>query len=77
MPAFSSVSSIASDIAEIMSILPNKLRDAFYLTCIEEYTSEETAKILKTSAAGVRMRVKRAREILKGTYQKEDFIYER
>ena len=73
MPAFSSS---AADIAEIMSVLPNKLRDAFYLTCIEEYTAEEAAKILKTSGAAVRMRVKRAREILRGAYQKEDFIYE-
>jgi DNA-directed RNA polymerase specialized sigma24 family protein len=77
MPAFSSSSSAAADIADIMSVLPNKLRDAFYLTCIEEYTSEETAKILKTSGAAIRMRVKRAKEILRGTYDKEDFIYER
>ena len=74
MPEFSSS---AVDIAEIMSVLPNKLRDAFYLTCIEGYTSEEAAKILKTTGMAVRARVKRAREILRGTYEKEDFIYER
>ena len=74
MPAFSSS---AADIADIMSVLPIKLRDAFYLTCIEEYTSEEAAKILKTTGAAVRMRVKRAKEMLRNTYEREDFIYER
>jgi len=64
------------DITEIISVLPVKLRDAFYLTCIEDYTSEEAAKILKTSGAAIRTRVKRAREILRGIYEKEDFIYE-
>jgi RNA polymerase sigma-70 factor (ECF subfamily) len=77
MPAFSSSNNAAADIADIMSVLPIKLRDAFYLTCIEEYTSDEAAKILKTSGAAIRMRVKRAKEILRGTYDKEDFIYER
>lgn len=74
VPAFSSS---ASDITEIISVLPIKLRDAFYLTCIEGYTAEETAKILKTSGMAVRTRLKRAREILRNTYEREDFIYER
>ena len=73
MPGFSSN---AMDIAEIMSALPAKLRDAFYLTCIEDYTSEEAAKILRTTGTAIRARVKRAREILRRTYDKEDFIYE-
>ena len=74
MPSFSSG---AVDIAEIISVLPIKLRDAFYLMCIEDYTSGEAAKILKTSGMAVRARVKRARDILRSKYEREDFIYER
>lgn len=69
-------SSTVLDIAEIMSVLPNKLRDAFYLVYIEGYATDEAAKILKTSGAAVRMRLKRARDILKSEYKREDFIYE-
>jgi RNA polymerase sigma-70 factor (ECF subfamily) len=77
MPASSDLSSSAGYIAEIISVLPVKLRDAFYLVCIEDYTAEETAKILKTTGAAIRARVKRAKEILRNTYEEEDFIYER
>jgi RNA polymerase sigma-70 factor (ECF subfamily) len=70
-------SSSAVDIAEIISVLPLKLRDAFYLVRIEGYTTDEAAKILKTNGAAVRMRLNRAKKILRETYSKEDFIYER
>ena len=54
MPVFSSDLSTESAIFEIMFVLTVKLRDAFYLICIEDYTSDEAAKILKTSAAAIR-----------------------
>jgi RNA polymerase sigma-70 factor (ECF subfamily) len=84
MPEYAASSSLNSlnsfesfETAEMISVLPDKLRDAFYLTCIEDYTSREAAQILQISAMAVRTRVKRAREILRKTYEKEDFIYER
>ena len=50
---------------EILALLPEKIRYAVYLYYIEEYSTEEIAKILKTSGASVRMRLKRGREILR------------
>lgn len=50
---------------EILALLPEKIRYAVYLFYIEEYSTEEIAKILKTSGASIRMRLKRGREILK------------
>jgi RNA polymerase sigma-70 factor (ECF subfamily) len=50
---------------EILALLPEKIRDAVYLFYIEEYSTEEIAKILKTSGASIRMRLKRGRDILR------------
>lgn len=56
---------INGSLYEILSFLPEKIKYAVYLFYIEEYKTEEIAKILKTSDAAVRMRLKRGREILK------------
>ena len=59
---------------EILSLLPEKIKYAVYLFYIEEYKTEEIAKILKTSSAAVRMRLKRGREILKKKLSKKVII---
>jgi RNA polymerase sigma-70 factor (ECF subfamily) len=59
---------------EILAVLPEKIRYAVYLFYIEEYSTEEIAKILKTSGASVRMRLKRGREILRDKLENNDFL---
>jgi len=63
---------------EILSFLPEKIKYAIYLFYIEEYKTDEIAKILKTSDAAIRMRLKRGREILKEKllFQKKIIIEE-
>jgi len=56
---------------EILSLLPDNIKYAVYLFYIEEYKTEEIAKILKTTSAAVRMRLKRGRDILKDKLQKK------
>ena len=72
-----------SDENEIMQSireLPDKLRDVFYLYYIEEYDTNEIAKLLGLNGVTVRVRLKRARDILKKNitenYSKEEYIYE-
>ena len=72
-----------SDESEIMQMimeLPDKLRDVFYLYYIEEYDTNEIAKILELNGVTVRVRLKRARDILKKNitenYSEEEYIYE-
>jgi len=61
---------------EILAILPEKIRYAVYLFYIEEYSTEEIAKILKTSGASIRMRLKRGREILREKLEHNNFFME-
>jgi len=56
-------------IYEMLSLLPENIKYAVYLFYIEEYKTEEIAKILKTTSAAVRMRLKRGRDILKDKLQ--------
>ncbi|MCL1858326.1 MAG: sigma-70 family RNA polymerase sigma factor [Oscillospiraceae bacterium] len=56
---------INGSLYEILALLPEKIKYAVYLFYIEEYKTEEIAKILKTSNAAIRMRLKRGREILR------------
>lgn len=58
-----------NSVYEILSLLPEKIKYAVYLFYIEEYKTEEIAKILKTTSAAIRMRLKRGREILKDKLQ--------
>jgi hypothetical protein len=61
--------------------LPSKIRDVFYLYYIEGYDTNETAKILGLNGVTVRVRLKRARDMLKKNitkenYNEEGYIYE-
>jgi len=57
--------SLYGSLYDMLALLPEKIRDAVYLFYVEEYSTEEIAKILKTSGASVRMRLKRGRDILR------------
>ena len=59
---------------EILAVLPEKIKYAVYLFYVEEYSTEEIAKILKTSGASIRMRLKRGREILREKIDGESFL---
>ena len=63
------IDNIDGSLYEILSLLPEKIKYAVYLFYIEEYKTEEIAKILKTTSAAVRMRLKRGRDILKDKLQ--------
>ena len=60
----------------LLAVLPEKIRYAMYLFYVEEYSTEEIAKILKTSGAGIRMRLKRGREILRDKLEDSSFLIE-
>ena len=62
------------ELYEMLAVLPDKIRYAVYLFYVEEYPTEEIAKILKTSGASVRMRLKRGREILREKLDKNLLI---
>jgi len=69
-----------NEIMQSITKLPDKLRDVFYLYYIEEYDTNEIAKILELNGVTVRVRLKRARDILKKNitenYSEEEYIYE-
>lgn len=63
-----------SDEGEIMQMiteLPNKIREVFYLYYIEGYDTSEIAQILELNGVTVRVRLKRARDMLKKNIIKE------
>jgi len=68
------IGEIDGPLYEILSVLPDKIKYAVYLFYIEEYKTEEIAKILKTTSSAVRMRLKRGREILKDKLQPQKKI---
>ena len=53
------------DIIFYLSQLPSKYREVITLHYLEDYSVEETAKLLGLSASGVKMRLSRGREKLK------------
>ena len=59
---------------EMLEVLPEKIRYAVYLFYVEEYSTAEIAKILKTTGAAVRMRLKRGREILRQKLGGDSFL---
>jgi len=59
------IGNIGGSLYEILSLLPEKIKYAVYLFYVEEYKTEEIAKILKTTSTAIRMRLKRGREILR------------
>ena len=61
------------DIVKNVLSLPAKYKTAVILYYYNDYSVEEIAKILKISKSAVKMRLKRAREILK--IELEDYNY--
>ncbi len=62
----------ALDVMHMLSFLPDKLRSAVILHYLEELSVEETAAALGTGKSAIKMRLARARELLKDKITKED-----
>lgn len=62
----------ALDVMQILSYLPEKLRMVVILHYLEGLSVEETAAALKLGKSAVKMRLSRARELLKDKLTKED-----
>lgn len=60
-----------SELMELISGMPSKYKDVIVLHCLEGFSMQETAEILKISLSAVKMRVTRARAILKEIRQEE------
>lgn len=63
-----------SDLFCALMKLPGKYRIVVHLHYYEGYTFKEIAKILKTSASAVSMRMHRSREMLKEILSKEELL---
>lgn len=61
----------SSGILEALMELPEKFRIVLSLYYIDEYKTEEIAKIINRSASAVKMRLKKGRELLEEKYRKE------
>ena len=64
---------ISRDLKEMLDSLPENYRSVLVLHYLEGFSVEETAKLLKLSESAVKMRLNRAREYVKSSYNKEDF----
>lgn len=62
----------ALDVMHLLSYLPEKLRITVILHYLEGLSVEETAAVLKIGRSAVKMRLSRARELLKDKIAKED-----
>ncbi len=62
----------ALDVMHLLSYLPEKLRITVILHYLEGLSVEETAATLKIGRSAVKMRLSRARELLKDKITKED-----
>ena len=62
----------ALDVMHLLSNLPEKLRITVILHYLEGLSVEETATALKIGKSAVKMRLSRARELLKDKMKKED-----
>jgi RNA polymerase sigma factor (sigma-70 family) len=59
-----------TELQHALGMLPDTLREAFLLRHVEELTYEEMAGILESTVAGVKMRVSRARDLLRRQLQR-------
>lgn len=59
------------ELLEIIEKLPLKYKEVVILHYLEGYSIEETAQILKFSVSAAKMRLLRAREMIKNNYSKE------
>lgn len=60
-----------SGILEALMTLPEKYRIVLILYYVEQYKTEEIAKVIGKSASAVKMRLQKGRRLLKEKYQKE------
>lgn len=60
-------------VMEHLRMIPEKHRSVIVLHCLEGFTVEETAAILKISVSAVKMRLQRGREHLKMRLEKEGY----
>ena len=66
-------SQISPNIKDALDSLPEKLKSVLVLHYLEGFSVEETAGILKISVSAVKMRLSRARDLVKVTFEKEEF----
>lgn len=59
-----------TELQHALDMLPETLREAFLLRHVEELTYEEMAGIVESTVAGVKMRVSRARDLLRRQLQR-------
>jgi RNA polymerase sigma-70 factor (ECF subfamily) len=62
-----------TDVFEKLAKLPSKYKSVIILYHLEGYSVEETSKILGISLSATKMRLKRGREALRNSLQKEDY----
>ena len=58
-------------IVEALMVLPEKFRIVLILYYVEQYKTEEIAKMIGKSSSAVKMRLQKGRRLLKDIYQKE------
>ena len=61
-----------AELIRIVEALPMKYREVIILHYLEGYSVEETSKMLTITASGVKMRLMRAREMIKEELTKEE-----
>ena len=61
-----------ADLISIVEELDVKYREVVIIHYLEGYSIEETAKILKASVSAIKMRLMRARDMIKEKYGKEE-----
>ena len=66
-------SRLSSNVMELLDGLPEKFKTVLVLHYLEGFSVEETADILKISVSAVKMRLSRARDLIKDTHKKEEF----
>ncbi len=74
LPTYNEKSEEKIDVVKHILALPPKFKTAVILYYYNDYSVDEIAKILKIGKSAVKMRLKRAREILK--IELEDYNYE-
>lgn len=76
--AFNVAANTQTDLSDLLSLLqqlPPIYKDVVILHSLEGFTIEQTAKILEISLSAAKMRLSRAREILKILRKEENDVY--
>lgn len=61
-----------NNVMSSLALIPEKNKSAIILHCLEGYSVEETAKILRISVSAVKMRLSRGREALRNILNEEE-----